>query len=355
MVLYRTKKGSAMLQAPADGCHCKPLIKKLEGQLQATQEEMRLQIQNVQEQVNCRLGKMDRRNRHQQAAVSHELKNWCTSQIRDMDLHIPTQPQYYKLLPSPSVDQSLADGDLESLPLLSVVSGDSSSSLATYVNVVPFPSSYNLVSPDQEQTASRKYFEVKVNRSPVVNLFFYLPTPLLSDNYENTALIPLPAKHTSGVLVGPADPYWQPAGVQDTPKAAAIVALSGEGCSSSASSSRSNSSSREPRRTQHRQHRKHRREPIGAHGTRTLEFFIDRPPEPTFSQERNNLHAVEVTQRFFETVSTQLERWYERKILEAKQQTELRAQQDRKQLLQRISRLEEELQRLKTNGNAESS
>lgn len=61
-----------------------------------------------------------------------------------------------------------------------------------------------------------------------------------------------------------------------------------------------------------------------------------------------------MTQRFFETVSTQLERWYERKIVEVEQQTELRAQQDRKELLQRISVLEEELQGLKTNENAEN-
>lgn len=52
-------------QAPASGCHCKPLIRKLEGQVKATQEEMRLHILNMQEQVDSRLGKMDRRNRHQ--------------------------------------------------------------------------------------------------------------------------------------------------------------------------------------------------------------------------------------------------------------------------------------------------
>lgn len=66
------------------------------------------------------------------------------------------------------------------------------------------------------------------------------------------------------------------------------------------------------------------------------------------------LPFCQVTQRFFETVSTQLERWYERKMVEVEQQTELRAQQDRKELLQRIGMLEEELQRLKTNENAES-
>ncbi|XP_029937840.1 ankyrin repeat domain-containing protein 6 [Myripristis murdjan] len=390
--LYRDKEGT-IRQAPANGCNCKPQIKKLEGQLKANQEEMRLKIHNVQEKVNCRLGKMDRRNRHQikvldmlnqervsaerkdmiyrierraaqgreeaemrqQVAASNELKKWCMSQIQDMDVHVHTKPQYFKLLPSPSVDQSLADGDLESLPLLSVVSGGSTSSLATYVNVVPFPSGHDLTGPDQEKPASRRYFDVKVERSP--------------DDYENTALFPLPAHHSSGLLLGSADLYWQPPGRQGSPTAA-IVALNGEDCgSSSASSSKSHSSQRQHRRVRRREHsydrqqRKHPPEPMGTCGragtpdssTRILEFFIDRPPEPTFSQERNNLHAVEVTQRFFETVSSQLERWYERKILEAKQQTELRAQQDREQLLQRISSLEEEIEQLKTSGTQRAS
>ena len=62
----------------------------------------------------------------------------------------------------------------------------------------------------------------------------------------------------------------------------------------------------------------------------------------------------QVTQRFFETVSTQLERWYERKVLEARQQAEVAAREDREQLLRRVVSLEEELQRLRTNGDAES-
>ena len=62
-----------------------------------------------------------------------------------------------------------------------------------------------------------------------------------------------------------------------------------------------------------------------------------------------------MTQRFFETVSTQLECWYERKIQDAKRQAELRAQQDRAELLQRIRSLEEELEQLRmTNGSTDS-
>ncbi|XP_073321862.1 ankyrin repeat domain-containing protein 6 [Pagrus major] len=385
--LYRDKNGN-IRQAPANGCHCKPLLNRLEGQLEVTQEEMRMHILNIQEEVNCRLDKIDRRNRHQikvldmlnqeraaterknmiyrierrvaqrreetlmtQAAVSHELKRWCVSQLKDMDVHIPAKAQYYKLLPSPSVEQSVADADLESLPLLSVVSGDSSTSLATYVNILPSNSTQSLGGPEQEQHGRRTYFEMKVDRSP--------------DDYENTALFPLPANDDSGLLLGSVDPLWQPPGEQDS-HISAVVSLCGEAFSSS--SSQSSVSEQAARLIQHQDHSCDRqyRKPCGelvsalrhagthTESTRTLEFFIDRPTEPTFSQERNNLHAKEVTQRFFETVSTQLERWYERKIVEVEQQTELRAQQDRKELLQRISMLEEELQRLKTNENAES-
>ncbi|XP_054470308.1 ankyrin repeat domain-containing protein 6 [Anoplopoma fimbria] len=384
--LYRDKEGN-IRQAPANGCLCKPLLKKLEGQLKATQEEMRMHVLNVQEQVNSRLGKMDHRNRHQikvldvlsqekaaaerkymvykmeqraaqereearvtkQAAVSCELKRWCMSQLKDGDIHLPAKARYYKLLPSQSVEQSIAEADLESLPLLSVVS-DSSTSLATYVNILPCPSTHSLGDP--EQMWGRTYFEMKVDRSP--------------DDYENTALFRMPANHTSDLLLDSVDPLWQPQGVQDSP-IGAVMSRCGEGFSSS-SNSQSSISPQGPSLIQHQDHRcdrlgrRHFGELmsacrcVGIHteGTRTLEFFIDRPAEPTFIQERNSHHAMEVTQRFFDTVSTQLERWYERKIAEVEQQTELRARLDKKELLQQISTLEEELQRLKTNENEES-
>ncbi|XP_032355708.1 ankyrin repeat domain-containing protein 6 isoform X3 [Etheostoma spectabile] len=381
--LYRDKDGNVR-QAPADGCRCRPLLQKLEGQLRATQEEMRLHILNVQEQVNSKLGQMDHKTRHQikvldmlnqeraaaerktmvyeieqraaqgreealatqQAAVSHELKRWCLSQLRDMDVHLPAKAQYYKLLPSQSVEQSAADADLESLPLLSGVSGDSSTSLATCVKTLPSKSTFSLGGPETEQMGRRTYFEMKVDRSP---------------DYENTSVFA--ANPPSGLLLGSVDPPWQPAGVQDSPSSA-VMPLCGEGLSStSSSSSQSTISAQGPRLIQHQEpDRNHFRElmsarrRVGIHseGSRTLEFFINRPAEPTFSQERNNQHAVEVTQRFFETVSTQLERWYERKIAELERQTALRTRRDRDELLQQIGTLEEELQRLRTNENADS-
>ncbi|XP_033991064.1 ankyrin repeat domain-containing protein 6 [Trematomus bernacchii] len=380
--LYRDKDGN-IKQTQASGCHCKPLLEKMEGQLTETQEEMRLHILNVQEQVNRRLSKMDHRNRHQmkvldllseqraaaerrrtgfrieqraaqgreealmtQAAVSHELKRWCVSQLKDMDAPLPAKGQYYHLLPSQSVEQCAADADLESVPLLSVLSGDSSTSLATYVNILPSRSSFSVGGPEPDMVAGRTYFEMKVDRSP--------------DDYENTTLFPLPASSSSGLLLASGDPLWQLPGRQDSP-IAAVVPMCGGGFSSS--TSQSSLSTPGPPLTQHQDqlYNTHfaelcvqRRPGVPTESTTTLEFFFDRPPELTFTQERNSQHAMEVTQRFFETVSVQLERWYERKVAQVEQQTELSARQDKRELLQRINALEEELERLKTNENPDS-
>uniref|UniRef100_A0A8C7DQM0 Ankyrin repeat domain 6b n=1 Tax=Oncorhynchus kisutch TaxID=8019 RepID=A0A8C7DQM0_ONCKI len=73
-----------------------------------------------------------------------------------------------------------------------------------------------------------------------------------------------------------------------------------------------------------------------------------------FAQERENMHALEVTQYFFEAVSTQMEHWYERKIQEARWQADQRAQADRAALVERITYLEDELRTLRTNRHDDS-
>ncbi|KAF6732754.1 Ankyrin repeat domain-containing protein 6 [Oryzias melastigma] len=316
--LYRDRDGRIQ-QAPASRCRCGPQLKRLEEQLKDTQEETRLKILKVQEQVSRRLDRMERQSRHQlkvldvinqdraaaerkslmsrmeqsaariraearmaQAAVRQELRRWCFSWVEG----VPAEGQYQKLLLSPSVEPSEADP--ESAPLLS---GDSS---------------LLLESPNTEDTEGGTYFEMKVDRC--------------SDAEQNSALPPPPpAEQSSHLPLDSSDPCWPSSELQG----------SSEGRSSVNSGGRPDSST-------------------------VLEFFSDRPAELTFSQERNNLHAMEVTQRFFETVSAQLELWCHRKILEAEQQAELRAQVDKKELLRQISTLEAELQKLKTNENGEN-
>uniref|UniRef100_A0A8C2IL46 Ankyrin repeat domain 6a n=1 Tax=Cyprinus carpio TaxID=7962 RepID=A0A8C2IL46_CYPCA len=315
--LYRDKDGQ-IKQAPANDCHCKPLITTLENKLKATKMEMRSEMHTVQEEMNCRLGRIEQKNKHQikvleklmqervsaetmechyqinqratlermederkQVAATNAVKNWCMSKIQDLEVRMPAETQFYKPLRSPSVDHSLVDSDPEGLPLLSLISEESSSSLATYVNVLPSPG---------------------------------------ADDYHNLSA-PSMVKHKplSRKLVA-ADPKWHRAEVQEV----------------DASKSRI--------KTHHAQTQQ-------SNTMKTLEVFSQRPMEATFTQERANLHAMEVTQRFFETVSTQLERWYERKLQEEQKVAEQKAMQDRASLLEKIYTLEEELTKLRTNTN----
>ncbi|XP_050001460.1 ankyrin repeat domain-containing protein 6 [Alexandromys fortis] len=63
---------------------------------------------------------------------------------------------------------------------------------------------------------------------------------------------------------------------------------------------------------------------------------------------RDASQALELTQYFFEAVSTQMEKWYERKIEEARNQASQKAQQDEATLKEHIRSLEEELAKLRT-------
>lgn len=54
-----------------------------------------------------------------------------------------------------------------------------------------------------------------------------------------------------------------------------------------------------------------------------------------------------MTQHFLEAVSTQLERWYEGKVEEARSEAYQRTQAERGTLLERIAHLEEELRLLR--------
>lgn len=84
--------------------------------------------------------------------------------------------------------------------------------------------------------------------------------------------------------------------------------------------------------------------PEGA-GARVLD-----QPGGASAEESQHVHALEATQRLFEAVSAQLERWYERKVDEARLRTTERTRADRTALVDRISHLEEELRWLRAAG-----
>ncbi|XP_077018528.1 ankyrin repeat domain-containing protein 6 isoform X3 [Tamandua tetradactyla] len=76
--------------------------------------------------------------------------------------------------------------------------------------------------------------------------------------------------------------------------------------------------------------------------------------EQTGSHIRDTSQALELTQYFFEAVSTQMEKWYERKIEEARSQANQKAQQDKATLREHVKSLEEELAKLRTKVKKEN-
>lgn len=122
---------------------------------------------------------------HKQAAESHELKRWLMSQLKDRDVQIPAKGKYYRLLSSTSVEQSVTDTDLESAPLLSGVSGDSSTSL-TYVNILPSESAYSLAGLKPEQMGGKKHFEMRVDRSAGTVCLTISSTVQSKDHFKGT-------------------------------------------------------------------------------------------------------------------------------------------------------------------------
>lgn len=56
-----------------NGCRCEPLISKLENQLEATVEEIKVELGSVQDKMNTKLGHMESRTQHQ---VSPSASAW---------------------------------------------------------------------------------------------------------------------------------------------------------------------------------------------------------------------------------------------------------------------------------------
>ncbi|KAJ7990862.1 hypothetical protein DPEC_G00291310 [Dallia pectoralis] len=353
--LYRDREGTVK-QAPAKGCQCKPIIKRLEGELMVSKEEMRTQMRMVQVQVNARLARMDLKSKQQVAVTQAELRRLC----QDIDPHLPRDHQHYTLLPSPSAEQHTGlNGDSDCCPLL--FSGDSSSSLTNYVKMSPChsPTTTTHNSPhslEQGQGWGESYFELKLDKSPV---------PFFTVDYQNASVFHLPSHRQHPELRLNSATRWQRPELHHNQMAAAILRPGTEDSSRSVSSSLSTNSDWDQglghsHQSHGRNHRKPLHDPRRSRsltgrpndGTKSAEFFIGRP---TFSQERDNLQAKEVTQQLFDTVSTQLERWYKKKSQDSRRQAELRAQQETAQLLQQISSLEEELEQLKMTNESNTT
>nr|XP_020468566.1 ankyrin repeat domain-containing protein 6 [Monopterus albus] len=388
--LYRGKDGKIM-QAPLNGCRCEPLISKLENQLEATKEEMKTEIHTVQDLMNTKMGQLERKNKHQiwaldkmtvervsaerteclqrieqrvlqerqeaekrEASLVSELKCWCLSKLHSMEVRYTGDPGSTKLQRSSSVAEGLNEADGAGPTMLPA--GQRAGTQGLELDSSPAVQDCSCGEPSlAEGGSANHYFVVHVDSSPDGEK---------AHNAEAVALRSLPSvqvvrpKERSALC---ADTQRKNEDLSDVNTVAYAASRDrGHRASSLSPSTQRHCSNRtdtglrdrERGRDRGKHHKKHsegRTKSGGATGIRPLEVIGDLPSEPTFTQERDNMHALEVTQYFFEAVSMQMERWYERKVQEAHWQADQRAQADRAALIERIAYLEDELRMLRTH------
>ncbi|NXG97584.1 ANKR6 protein, partial [Loxia leucoptera] len=323
--LYRGKDGKVM-QAPINGCRCEPLINKLENQLDATVEEIKAELGTVQDKMNIKLGQMESKTQHQ-LRVLDKLMAERLSAERTECLHRLQQHTELEKSEGEKRQISLVD-ELKTWCLLKIqnlelkLSGDSRSSrpkstlsTCTEQQVVaggPVSSS----APTQDVRPKDK----AVSASTFHRFQQELPSSELSGSKlrhvkVQAALQPV----TEPAKTEPQSGYFLDKGTQ-TKK-----------------SSKSGQS-------------RHK----ALHHTGAQQGQEQQPSAPPAPPLRDTSQALEITQYFFEAVSTQMEKWYERKIEEARCQANQRAQQDKAALKEHIKCLEEELSKLRTKVQKES-
>ncbi|XP_010181582.1 PREDICTED: ankyrin repeat domain-containing protein 6 isoform X2 [Mesitornis unicolor] len=320
--LYRGKNGKVM-QAPINGCRCEPLINKLENQLEATVEEIKAEFGTVQDKMNVKLGQMESKTQHQ-LRVLDKLMAERLSAERTECLHRLQQHAELEKTEGEKRQISLVD-ELKTWCLLKIqnlelkLSGDSRSSR---------PKSTLSTCPEQQSIiggpgASAPAQDVRPKDKAVgASTFHRLQQDLPSSELLGSKLRHVKVQAASQPLTDPAKPEPQ----------------SGYCMDKGTQTKKSSKSGQSRHRALHH---------TGAQQGQEQQ-------QPTAPPLRDTSQALEITQYFFEAVSTQMEKWYERKIEEARCQANQKAQQDKAVLKEHIKSLEEELSKLRTKVQKES-
>ncbi|NWV22787.1 ANKR6 protein, partial [Origma solitaria] len=338
--LYRGKDGKVM-QAPINGCRCEPLINKLENQLEATVEEIKAELGTVQDKMNMKLGQMESKTQHQlrvldklmaerlsaerteclhrlqqhteveksegekrQISLVDELKTWCLLKIQNLELKLSGDSRSSRPKSTLSTCESLTETlDTDNNPHTTeqqAVAGGPISSSAPAQDVRP---------KDKAVSAST---------------FHRFQQELPSSELSGSKL-----RHVK-----------VQAALQPLPEPAKTEPQSGYFIDKGTQTKKSSKSGQSRHKTLHHSGAQQGQE--------------QQPSAPPVPPLRDTSQALEITQYFFEAVSTQMEKWYERKIEEARCQANQRAQQDKAALKEHIKCLEEELSKLRTKVQKES-
>uniref|UniRef100_A0A674NH09 Ankyrin repeat domain 6b n=1 Tax=Takifugu rubripes TaxID=31033 RepID=A0A674NH09_TAKRU len=298
--LYRSKDGRIM-QAPLKGCRCEPLVRKLENQLEATKEEVKADIHAVHHLINSKVGQQEHRNT-QQIQVLDKMTVERMSAERSECVQRVEQRARKERLETERTQETLMR-DLKRWCLAQLHSME--------VRLIGEPSGTKL--PHSSSAAEEEPAPATAVNTPVsVQVVRPKERSVVSRRKEQN-LEYGGRRHTAG----------------PSPSEAHRV---GE---------------RRPQSCRTRRPTQDRTKTPEVTGARALNVLGEQPSGASSAEERHSMHALEVTQRFFEAVSTQLERWYERKVDEARLQTTERTQAERAALVDRITHLEEELRSLR--------
>ncbi|NWZ66903.1 ANKR6 protein, partial [Acrocephalus arundinaceus] len=335
--LYRGKDGKVM-QAPINGCRCEPLINKLENQLEATVEELKAELGTVQDKMNIKLGQMESKTQHQlrvldklmaerlsaerteclhrlqqhteleksegekrQISLVDELKTWCLLKIQNLELKLSGDSRSSRPKSTLSTCESLTETlDTDNNPH------------STEQQVGPVSSS----APAQDVRPKDKAMSAST--------FHRFQQELPSSELSGSKL-----RHVK--VQAALQPGTEPAKTE---------LQSGYFIDKGTQTKKSSKSGQSRHKALHH-----------AGPQQAQEQQPSAPPAPPL---RDTSQALEITQYFFEAVSTQMEKWYERKIEEARCQANQRAQQDKAALKEHIKCLEEELSKLRTKVQKES-
>ncbi|XP_043923051.1 ankyrin repeat domain-containing protein 6 isoform X2 [Protopterus annectens] len=389
--LYRGEDGKIM-QAPLNGCRCEPLINKLENQLEATKEEIKCELETVKGQTNAKLGQLDRKTQHQlrvldkltseriaaerieclhridqravqektegekhQVSVVDELKTWCISKFQNLESKLsgnlqhkstPTATETAFIVQDSERLQKSEDSELFPLGPQPVSSHhchfDLQSGIAEDLATTKVQSS--------EEGSTKMYFVVKQDSLKDGKQQFSVTGSIQAAVESPPAVRPKETSSSaSGKVCQELPPYeFSTSAFKHAPSRTTDKQLTeafhqhGE----SGQEKRTQTKKSVMGKTGQSKHR-HRQQSSG-HGNQEQGFLHDSTGQP-ISGIRDGSQALELTQYFFEAVSTQMEKWYERKIEEVSSQAEQKVKEDKAALQDRIRTLEEELLKLRTD------
>ncbi|KAM6208519.1 ankyrin repeat domain-containing protein 6 isoform 3-T3 [Sarcoramphus papa] len=404
--LYRGKDGKVM-QAPINGCRCEPLINKLENQLEATVEEIKAEFGTVQDKMNVKLGQMESKTQHQlrvldklmaerlsaerteclhrlqqhteleknegekrQISLVDELKTWCMLKIQNLELKLSGDSRSSRPKSTLSTCESLTETlDTENNPHSAKdckanqpvlqSEGSHQQSYITLPNSLSEDGGRSRVQMPEQSFG--QHFCIQQDGASGTTLSgteqqLIVGGPVSSapaqdvrpkDKAVSTSTFhrfqqELPSSELLGSKLRHVKVQ---AALQPSTEPAKTEPQSGYFIDKGTQTKKSSKSGQSRHKALHH---------AGAHQSQEQQpsaLPAGQPPAPPL---RDTSQALEITQYFFEAVSTQMEKWYERKIEEARCQANQKAQQDKAALKEHIKSLEEELSKLRTKVQKES-